>query len=942
MIPLPAPLQDLGGHYAAVVVGSDLAGAIVASRLARAGQRVAVLERRAELGQSADTAEGPLDPEPGYFDNPRLPAALRADKGTRLAEGIAAAREMLAGRPGHAARLCEAYLEDAVAHGAQVFAGVDVGSVEPSGERWLVKFDLPGIGRQRFDAPSMFVRADLVVLAAGPWAAQILGDSRSDGLPLSALLTGTHGCVMGEDAAGGVVDHRGRVFSGEAGTGSYRSLLVMGTSTLPVSMRPASTLGLAAVVERACALLAADQGWVGVAGAPAMLGPVPAPTVGLQFTESMRGFFSTKVTDPDYARGVAHGKDDGSSFVFVLTLIAEDVSVFLDAPDHPARSVGTVVAPALSPRPLMVAGGDFNLFVDQPGTPITRRMKYSMKLLSQEGRTFFMDGFKVIRDDPSFDVWADTTTLYITIYDGSSDQERIHGRGILRIYPEDFKRQLQTLQVKHAATTKQRVRAELGFARVFLGTLFDTYVGGDHLLPAAGRKGGIPRVILAAGAKTVATLIVLVLAWLPWRPAIMRQQPAIVAGDGPTDIPEDVAALGLFPQYLRGLDLRPGKYTIEHKRFRADWRDDNLVTDHGGLADSPVRPPDIRTLSDFPLRLGYMNLARVRTEAGQVVGIGSQVESVALDFPTGVLRAIRSHDIRANTTWSIAFQDEGLVFLSQFEGGPDIGATSAQAKKDGRTWRGEKRFNHTLGPLPGARGIVHGGTGAFAGVVGVFKEWNSLFEVPPQGIIHGATEWEIALLRAPRRSDADQEVRDGLPAALRASDLPPATMGRLNGKRPVRVVERTFEVDLGEDVIYRTRGSAGAGPVIPTSLGALAEPTLARVTAFMARLRDERGDIVGQAGAIRVDRAADARDGAAPPTAQWTLLFAGEGSVFIAMDEAQAKSRPPGSRGFFGPLRGVVVGGSGLYANAAGELTEAWPEGEGTLLRLRLRLLNDR
>src|SRR6185437_13562010 len=46
---LASPIQNLKSHYAAVVIGSGYGGAIAASRLARAGQQVCVLERGMEF-----------------------------------------------------------------------------------------------------------------------------------------------------------------------------------------------------------------------------------------------------------------------------------------------------------------------------------------------------------------------------------------------------------------------------------------------------------------------------------------------------------------------------------------------------------------------------------------------------------------------------------------------------------------------------------------------------------------------------------------------------------------------------------------------------------------------------------------------------------------------------------------------------------------------------
>ena len=54
---LSSPIEDLKPHYTAVVIGSGYGGGIAASRLARAGQQVAVLEHGKEFlpGEYPDT-----------------------------------------------------------------------------------------------------------------------------------------------------------------------------------------------------------------------------------------------------------------------------------------------------------------------------------------------------------------------------------------------------------------------------------------------------------------------------------------------------------------------------------------------------------------------------------------------------------------------------------------------------------------------------------------------------------------------------------------------------------------------------------------------------------------------------------------------------------------------------------------------------------------------
>ena len=96
-------------------------------------------------------------------------------------------------------------------------------------------------------------------------------------------------------------------------------------------------------------------------------------------------------------------------------------------------------------------------------------------MTSQEGRTYFFQGFKAIHDDPGYDLWADTTTLYITVYEGETGDSPVLGRGILKIEADDFRRQMTTMQVNNAPGAGQQIAAQARFGRHFAGHLWDTY-----------------------------------------------------------------------------------------------------------------------------------------------------------------------------------------------------------------------------------------------------------------------------------------------------------------------------------------------------------------------------------------------------------------------------------------------------------------------------------
>lgn len=148
MLRLSCPIEELRSRYTVVIVGSGYGAAIAASRLARAGQQVCVLERGKEFQSSeypntasqvleemqADTPDGhigsrdglyefnindgvnvfkgcglggsslvnanvSLRPEPRIFEDPRWPEGLRRNVDTLLEQGFRRAEEMLRPNP---------------------------------------------------------------------------------------------------------------------------------------------------------------------------------------------------------------------------------------------------------------------------------------------------------------------------------------------------------------------------------------------------------------------------------------------------------------------------------------------------------------------------------------------------------------------------------------------------------------------------------------------------------------------------------------------------------------------------------------------------------------------------------------------------------------------------------------------------------------------------
>jgi cholesterol oxidase len=333
----------------------------------------------------------------------------------------------------------------------------------------------PGVGSQ-----PVFARVNQALDAAtGPLGGEYVVDPIwSD--QLGKKLVTVHplgGCVMAEDAGSGVVDHMGRVFARGGGTEVHDGLVVADGAIMPRSLGVNPLLTISAFAERNCALLAKARGWtINYALDAAPVGPAPGPKLGLRFTETMRGYFST-VEKADFAAAEAQARAAGSEMAFTLTVISEDLEAMLTQERHEASMVGTLSCRALSDRPLTVNAGRFNLFVTDPTRIDTRNMVYRMTLAAEDGRSWFFHGVKIIDDSTPLDAWPQTTTLYVTVSESEREGAPVVGKGILHIAPVDFARQLTTVAVTHAPSRDAELKAIARFGKFFAGVLYESYGG---------------------------------------------------------------------------------------------------------------------------------------------------------------------------------------------------------------------------------------------------------------------------------------------------------------------------------------------------------------------------------------------------------------------------------------------------------------------------------
>ncbi len=345
------------------------------------------------------------------------------------------------------------------------------GKIQLSGNRPEVVW--PNVGKQPVFAEISQRLKQATTALGGTYIRNPMWDER-----LGHELVTVHplgGCGMADSAERGVVNERCQVFSAEHGQAVYDRLYICDGSVIPRSLGVNPLLTITALAERACELMIEDRGWQ---SSPVLADPpLKAPArLGIQFTETMRGHMSLDA-GLDFAAAEADGEQQNQPFAFTLTVRSDDLDTMLAEDEHRARMLGTVDAPALSDKPLMAVDGQFQLFVRDPNHIGRRLMIYRMLLADEAGKHYFFHGYKSVEDNKGLDVWADTTTLFITLYDGDSEQAPLLGRGILHIAAVDFAKQMTTMTALNASYKTEAMSAVAKFARFFAGAVARTYGG---------------------------------------------------------------------------------------------------------------------------------------------------------------------------------------------------------------------------------------------------------------------------------------------------------------------------------------------------------------------------------------------------------------------------------------------------------------------------------
>ena len=197
--------------------------------------------------------------------------------------------------------------------------------------------------------------------------------------------------------------------------------------------------------------------------------------VRITFSETMRGYASAAQTT--FADGHAAGKKAGNSLSIDVSILIPDLAHFLEDPAHAGTLSGEINCLLLGGT-CPVQSGIFRLLPDT--ADLDRKvMYYQLHALTPRQEPLTFVGVKQVQHDALFDLWRDTTTLYVNIYRGHIDpckaaQAALWITGIIGLGVADFIRVLGTLRAT-APDGSTSLAGLARFGRYFAGRLWDVY-----------------------------------------------------------------------------------------------------------------------------------------------------------------------------------------------------------------------------------------------------------------------------------------------------------------------------------------------------------------------------------------------------------------------------------------------------------------------------------
>jgi predicted acylesterase/phospholipase RssA len=192
--------------------------------------------------------------------------------------------------------------------------------------------------------------------------------------------------------------------------------------------------------------------------------------LGITFRETMSGGFALGQTDPRL--GETTGKTANTMLMMHATIVIDDLNRFIADPHHPGMIAGRITFAPFGDN-IPAKNGIFNLF-SPAEQPKLKLMIYELGF-EHGGQDYYLAGKKEVRDDPGFDLWQDTTTLYTQLHQGRDRTGPVVGAGILTLGVDELVKLVSTLHPTNAESAIEQGQALFKFGQFFLGQLWDTY-----------------------------------------------------------------------------------------------------------------------------------------------------------------------------------------------------------------------------------------------------------------------------------------------------------------------------------------------------------------------------------------------------------------------------------------------------------------------------------
>lgn len=196
------------------------------------------------------------------------------------------------------------------------------------------------------------------------------------------------------------------------------------------------------------------------------------PGQGIHFRETMTGRITFGETDP--RAGAA--SEAAMPVALHAAIDIDDLSGFIVDPQHLSGLSGNVEIHRRGGW-LPVMEGTFGLFSPAADDERLSYMVYAVAVRI-EGRDYYFNGRKHVRVGPPWRLWKETTTLYVTVHEGRSDEGRIVGAGILSLGVGSLVSLLKTFRPTGCRSRWQRIRTAFAFFGFFAGRLADHYLLG--------------------------------------------------------------------------------------------------------------------------------------------------------------------------------------------------------------------------------------------------------------------------------------------------------------------------------------------------------------------------------------------------------------------------------------------------------------------------------